>query len=62
MFSYESGRILDEYHFVLITEGKGIFESKSAGIKNVNTGDGFLLFPGEWHRYKPIKQSGWTEN
>ncbi len=62
MFSWETGRILDEYHFVLITEGKGVFESKTAGIKNVNTGDGFLLFPGEWHRYKPLKQTGWTEH
>lgn len=62
MFSWETGRSLDEYHFVLITEGKGIFESKSAGIKNINAGDGFLLFPGEWHRYAPLKQTGWSEN
>lgn len=62
MFSWENGRILDEYHFVLITEGKGIFESKSAGLININAGDGFLLFPGEWHRYKPLQQTGWVEN
>lgn len=62
MFSWETGRILDEYHFVLITEGKGIFESKSAELKNINSGDGFMLFPGEWHRYKPTMETGWTEN
>lgn len=62
MFSWETGRILDEYHFVLITEGKGVFESESGGIKNINAGDGFLLYPREWHRYKPLKQTGWTEN
>ena len=62
MFSWESGRILKGYHFILITEGKGVFESKSAGIQNVQSGDGFMLFPGEWHRYKPVKETGWTEN
>ena len=62
MFSWESGRVLDEYHFVLITEGKGIFESTSTGLININAGDGFLLFPGEWHRYKPLQQIGWVEN
>ena len=29
MFSWETGRVLNEYHFVLITEGSGIFESSS---------------------------------
>lgn len=61
MFSWEKGRILNEFHFVLIKQGKGIFESKQAGEKNVDGGDGFMLFPGEWHRYKPLKRMGWTE-
>ena len=62
MFSWETGRTLNEFHFVLISEGEGIFESKSAGEVHINKGDGFLLFPGEWHRYKPVKETGWTEN
>ncbi len=62
MFSWEAGRILDEYHFVLITAGKGIFESSTSGTIKINAGDGFLIFPGEWHRYKPLKQTGWVEN
>lgn len=62
MFSWESGRILNEYHFVLISKGQGIFESKSAGRRKINEGDAFLLFPGEWHRYKPQKKTGWTEH
>lgn len=62
MFSWESGRILTEYHFILITEGKGIFESRSAGVKNIQAGDGIMLFPGDWHRYRPLKETGWTEN
>jgi AraC-like DNA-binding protein len=62
MFSWETGRKLNEYSFVLITEGKGIFESESAGFQDINAGDGFILFPGEWHRYSPLKETGWTES
>ena len=62
MFSWESGRILNGYHFILITEGEGVFESKSAGKRTIKAGDGFMLFPGDWHRYRPLKESGWTEN
>jgi AraC-like DNA-binding protein len=47
---------------VLITEGQGVFESKKTGLKTINSGDGILLFPGEWHRYKPDIQTGWSEN
>ena len=61
MFSWDNGRILDEYHLVLISEGRGVFESKSAGKRTINEGDAFLLTPGEWHRYKPLKETGWKE-
>ncbi|MGC9354284.1 MAG: AraC family transcriptional regulator [Mariniphaga sp.] len=62
MFSWDSGRILNEFHFVLITSGRGVFESKTAGKIVIDSGDGFMLFPGEWHRYKPSKETGWTES
>lgn len=62
MFSWETGRVLHEYHFVLITQGSGIFESKLTGERNINAGDGIMLFPGEWHRYKPLTKTGWTES
>ncbi|MFY0626845.1 MAG: AraC family transcriptional regulator [Reichenbachiella sp.] len=61
MFSWEKGRVLDEYQLVLVTEGKGIFESDTAGTIKINAGDGLLIFPGEWHRYKPETKTGWTE-
>lgn len=61
MFSWKTRRILDEYQFVLISKGEGIFESKSAGKQKINEGDAFLIFPGEWHRYKPLTKTGWTE-
>ncbi len=61
LFSWEKGRILNEFHFVLISEGEGVFESSSMPPTAIKGGDGFLIFPGEWHRYKPLKKTGWTE-
>jgi AraC-like DNA-binding protein len=61
MFTWEKGRVLDEFHLVLITQGEGIFESKATGVVKVANGDVFLLFPGVWHSYKPLKTKGWTE-
>ncbi len=61
MFTWQEGRILEEFQFVFITDGTGVFESKEIGKKKISQGDGFLLFPGVWHRYKPQKKTGWTE-
>ena len=60
-FTWEKGRILNEFHLVLITKGEGVFESKKSGKIKISDGDVFLLFPGVWHRYKPLKKTGWTE-
>ncbi|NJX14329.1 AraC family transcriptional regulator [Tamlana crocina] len=61
VFTWEKGRVLNEFHLVFITKGKGVFESETTGKINVSDGDIFLLFPGVWHRYKPKKSIGWTE-
>ncbi|WP_147676530.1 AraC family transcriptional regulator [Algibacter pacificus] len=61
MFSWDRGRVLNEYQIVLITHGKGVLENAHTGIININRGDVFVLFPGEWHRYKPVLNTGWTE-
>lgn len=61
VFTWDKGRTLDEFHLVLITKGEGVFESKETGIIKISDGDVFLLFPGVWHRYKPLKKTGWTE-
>ncbi|WP_139956589.1 AraC family transcriptional regulator [Flavicella sediminum] len=60
-FTWNRGRVLDEFHVVLITKGEGFFESKESGPLKVSDGDLFLLFPGVWHKYKPLKKTGWTE-
>lgn len=59
-FTWKNGRILDEFQLIYITEGKGIFETKKQSYK-VKEGDTILLFPQVWHRYKPLKEKGWTE-
>lgn len=61
VFTWEKGRILNEFHVVLITKGEGVFESNATGKIRVSDGDIFLLFPGMWHRYKPLQKTGWTE-
>jgi len=61
-FSFSQGRVIDEHQLIYITEGKGELQTQSAGKHMINAGDGFFLFPGEWHRYKPDIRSGWTES
>lgn len=60
-FNWNSGRILDGYYLVFISNGCGLFESAVTKTRYIKEGDCFLLFPGIWHRYKPDTQSGWEE-
>jgi AraC-like DNA-binding protein len=60
-FNYLQGRILPEFQIILITDGKGIFESKQTGKIDIESGTLILLFPDVWHRYKPDDQTGWKE-
>ena len=62
LFSEERGRVLSEYQLLYITRGKGMFTSASLGRwVPVSRGSMFLLFPGEWHSYRPDKDTGWKE-
>lgn len=60
-FKVQSGRMLDEYQLVYITDGGGYFESKSMPRQRVEAGMVMVLFPGEWHSYAPDKELGWSE-
>ena len=60
-FSWSKGRVLAEYQALYITHGEGEFESKPSGSKKVAAGSVILLFPGVWHRYRPIPRIGWDE-
>ncbi len=59
-FNWDSGRILDGFYLVFISMGEGVFESAATPSTNIKEGTCFLLFPGVWHRYKPLK-NGWEE-
>ena len=64
IFKFENGRILHEYQLIYITEGRGKFYCEHLGrTRWVSIGSGmvFLLFPGEWHSYRPDPQTGWKE-
>ncbi|MEO8614156.1 MAG: AraC family transcriptional regulator [Luteolibacter sp.] len=60
-FNWAEGRTLPEFGFILITEGRGIFESLPTGKVAITAGQAFLLFPDVWHRYNPAPETGWTE-
>jgi AraC-like DNA-binding protein len=60
-FQWTRGRILDEYALLYLVKGCGTFESVNKSSLQINAGDCLLLFPGEWHRYKPDENVGWEE-
>jgi AraC-like DNA-binding protein len=60
-FHWENGRVLREYQALYILRGDGEFESKTAGNQKVLPGSLMLVFPGEWHRYRPRQAIGWDE-
>ena len=60
-FSWEQGRTLPEYQIVYVSGGRGEFESGPTGTRPIAAGTVLLLFPNVWHRYRPIKETGWSE-
>ncbi len=60
-FSFENGRVLNEYQVNYITDGEGIYENRS-GKYRIRPGSLLITKPGEWHRYRPKKTVGWVEH
>ena len=60
-FTIQQRRVISEYQLIYITQGEGTFESQHFLSAPVIPGTIFLLFPGEWHRYFPNSNQGWTE-
>lgn len=61
MFNWKVGRVLQEYQINYITEGYGMFENKFGSFR-ITPGTIIVLYPGEWHRYRPLKTTGWKEH
>jgi len=59
---WERGRTLQEYQIVYLSRGRGELETAGAGCLRVKAGEAFILFPGEWHRYRPASASGWHDH
>jgi AraC-like DNA-binding protein len=55
-----TGRVLNEFQIVYITEGRGTFWTRKERYPVV-PGTVFILFPGEFHRYHPDPDVGWVE-
>ncbi len=60
-FDWKRGRVLDEFVLLLVTKGRGKFESRRTGLADLSAGECALVYPNEWHRYRPNSSSGWTE-
>lgn len=59
-FNWKMGRRLTSCYIIYIATGSGEFETTSTHWK-LNSGDVIILAPGEWHRYRPNKYTGWEE-
>src|ERR1043165_8809259 len=46
-FEWRGGRTLSEYQLIYVTRGSGFFESQTCGLRTIEPGDFFALFPGE---------------
>jgi AraC-like DNA-binding protein len=60
-FNWFNGRILQEYQINYITEGEGIMETRN-GSYPIREGSVILLRPNLWHRYRPLRLTGWMEH
>jgi AraC-like DNA-binding protein len=60
-FDWSRGRTLPEFQLVLITGGAGEFESKATGHVRFEGSALFTIFPGIWHRFRPLTEIGWNE-
>lgn len=58
---WQVGRVLDTYCILYIREGEGFFQTEGSPVNTIKAGTLILLYPGEWHRYKPKEKTGWKE-
>jgi quercetin dioxygenase-like cupin family protein len=54
--------VFSEYQLLAITRGCGVLETASCPHMEIRAGDIFILFPNQWHRFRPDTATGWDEN
>lgn len=62
LYTWEQGRVFSEYQLLALTRGRGVLETATCPHLELQAGDLFILFPGEWHRFRPDPETGWDEN
>lgn len=45
-----------------ITLGQGILKTATCPHLAIHAGDIFILFPSQWHRFRPVPKTGWNES
>ena len=62
-FTWRNGRTLPdwEYQLLYIRDGRGVIEFRRGKSIPVGGGTAIILRPGEWHRYRPDRNTGWSE-
>ncbi len=58
-FNVSEGRVLDEYQLIYVVDGEGVLESGGRRYR-LTPGVMFFIFPGHWHTYRPMPDTGWT--
>ena len=59
-YTWKKGRVLDEFQLIYILKGKGILENE-LGQFELEAGSVVLIRPNEYHRYRPLLETGWVE-
>jgi AraC-like DNA-binding protein len=56
---WNEGRTLPEFCLAMALQGAGEYKTHKHGGR-IEAGTAFFYRPGEWHRHRPLTQSGWT--
>lgn len=59
-YTWKKGRVLDEFQLIYIVQGSGILENE-LGQFELAAGSMVLIRPNEYHRYRPLAETGWVE-
>ncbi len=58
-FDITKGRVISEYQLKYVLSGGGLLKTSTQSEIQLRAGDLFLIKPGQWHTYWPLKETGW---